>query len=48
MPTLILTPKEIHIVVQLIAAMIESEVAFEYAKHVELSRIKDKLQNVKD
>jgi len=48
MPTLIFTPKEIHIIVHLIQATIEAELAFEYAKVNELERIKTKLQNVKD
>ncbi len=48
MPTLLLTPKEIHILVQMIAHMIESEEAFEYAKTGQLESIRNKLQNVKD
>jgi len=48
MPTLLLTPKEIHILVQMIAHMIESDDAFEYASTAQLENIKNKLQNVKD
>lgn len=48
MPTINFTPKEIHIIVQLIQALVEAELAFEYAKVTDLERIKHKLQNVKD
>lgn len=48
MTTLIFTPKEIHIMVQLIQTMIELDIAFEYAKPAQLEVIKTKLQNVKD
>lgn len=48
MPQLALTAKEIHILVQLIAAMMENDVAFDYAKKSELNSIRNKLQNVKD
>lgn len=48
MPTLLFTAKEIHIIVQMIAHMIESEDAFEYATKAQLEQIKTKLQNVKD
>jgi len=46
--TLVFTPKEIHIMVQLIQTMVEMEIAFEYAKPAQLEVIKTKLQNVKD
>ena len=39
MPQLALTAKEIHILVQLIAAMMENDVAFDYAKKSELNSI---------
>lgn len=48
MPQLALTAKEVHILVQLIVAMMESNEAFDYAKKSELNSIRNKLQNVKD
>lgn len=48
MTTLVFTPKEIHIMVQLIQILIEMEIAFEYAKPAQLEVIKSKLQDVKD
>lgn len=47
MPVLSLTAKEVHIIVQLIALMLENELAFEYAKKSELDVLRNKLQNVK-
>lgn len=47
MPQLAFTAKEIHILVQLIAAMMDNGLAFDYAKKQELEAIRIKLQNVK-
>lgn len=47
MPQLAFTAKEIHILVQLIAAMMDAELAFDYAKRSELDALRSKLQNVK-
>lgn len=48
MTTLILTPKEIHILVQIIRVYMEEERINEFAKHGEIVSIRNKLQNVKD
>lgn len=47
MPLLILTAKEIHILVQLINCLVEADLAFDYARKNELNAIREKLQNVK-
>ena len=48
MPLLTLTAKESHILVQLISAMMDADLAFDYARKNELNAIREKLQNVKD
>ena len=48
MPTINLTAKEIHIIMQLLRLMVEAELAFEYANKGDIERIRNKLQNVKD
>lgn len=48
MPLVSLTAKEIHILIQAIRIATETGELTEFAKAGELSRIRDKLQNVKD
>ena len=43
-----LTPKEIHIIVQLIRLGMESGEVYEYAKKSEIDQLRNKLQRVKD
>lgn len=47
MPLIPLTAKEIHILIQAIRIAMETGELTEFAKAGELSRIRDKLQNVK-
>lgn len=48
MPLVPLTAKEIHILIQAIRIAMETGELTEFAKAGELSRLRDKLQNVKD
>lgn len=48
MPLVSLTAKEIHILVQAIRIAMETGELTEFAKAGDLSRIREKLQNVKD
>lgn len=48
MPLIPLTAKEVHILVQALRIAMESGELTEFAKAGDLSRIRDKLQNVKD
>jgi len=48
MPSLNLTAKEIHIIVQAIRIATEVDELKEFAKSVEINQLRNKLQNVKD
>jgi hypothetical protein len=48
MPAISFTPKEIHIIVQMLVFLMEQELAFDYASKQQLEVIRTKLQNVKD